>query len=448
MAVLSQLLGKALRVRLMDERSQIGALASYPTRAGVAIDEEGALRVAAAWIATTLIADEIASLAARIVARDDVRRTPLRPPELQPLWGRPNTDQTQVEWRSATVLSLLLWGVSYVALIWDPDTGALVQMVTLHPASCDVRRRADGGIDVVHHGVDGEVVLSVPPGRRPDVMVVRLYDIPGRLVPPSPVQLAAETLGLAVAYDRIAAHLAGRGLAPSAVLTVDEPIPPEVARELSERLQQLHGGPERAGRVAVIGGRGVRLERLTWAPADVQLVAQSERVFSVVMALWRVPPTVAGMVDKPSTWGTGVAEFSRGLERFTLRPVARRLEQAIEDYVLRWVDERLQYRLRFDALLSASPKERAEVEQIRLMAGMTSVERVLALEDEPPLGDDERVLLPLNVQTMAEREAAARLRSAEVYARLIQAGIEREEAAALAGIDLPGARSQTAADTG
>ncbi|GIW15678.1 MAG: hypothetical protein KatS3mg063_1531 [Tepidiforma sp.] len=48
-----------------------------------------------------------------------------------------------------------------------------------------------------------------------------------------------------------------------------------------------------------------------------------------------------------------MAELARGLERFTLRPIARRLEAAIEDGVLRWVDEGLQYRLRFDALPSA-----------------------------------------------------------------------------------------------
>ncbi|GIW15679.1 MAG: hypothetical protein KatS3mg063_1532 [Tepidiforma sp.] len=66
---------------------------------------------------------------------------------------------------------------------------------------------------------------------------------------------------------------------------------------------------------------------------------------------------------------------------------------------------------------------------------MTSVDRVLALEDEPPLGEDEDVLLPLNVQTRRERERAARLRQAEVYARLLAAGIGEARAAQLAGIE-------------
>jgi HK97 family phage portal protein len=434
--ILREVLARALRVRWLDPRGEIGVV-GYGTRSGVTIDEEGALRVAACWIATTLIADELASLASRIVARTDATRQPLRPPELRPLWDRPNAWQTTVEWRGSTVLSLLLWGVAYVALTWD-DSGALVAMQTLHPARCELRPREDGGIEVRYLRPDGgDMTLAAPAYRRPDVMVLRLYDTPGALQPISPVRMAAELLGLAVAYDRFAANLAGRGLAPTAVLTVEDAIPPEVAREYSERLTALHGGPDNAGKVAVIGGRGVRLERLTWSPADVQLVAQSERVFQVVMALWRVPPTAAGLVDKPSTWGTGVAEFSRGLERFTLRPIARRLEAAIEDHILAYVDPDLQYRLRFDSLLSASPQERAEVQRTRLMAGMTSVERVLAQEDEPPLSPDETVLLPLNVQTPREREEAQRLRRAEAMARLYQAGLPLELAAQLAGVELP-----------
>jgi HK97 family phage portal protein len=437
MSVLGGLLSRARIVRLTDPRSDIGIGWAYPTRAGVIIDEEGALRVAACWIAVTLVADEIASLASRIVARTDVERRPLRPPELRPLWDRPNPLQTQVEWRASTILSLLLWGAAYVALTWGPG-GELLQLTTLHPARCQLRAREDGGFDVLYDAPDGStVVLAAPRGRRPDVMLVRLFDLPGRLEPVSPVQQAAELLGLSLAYDRIAAHLAGRGLAPSAVLTVDEPIPPEVARELSERLQALHGGPERAGRVAVIGGRGVKLERLTWSPQDVQMVAQSERVFAMVLSLWRVPPTVVGMIDKPSTWGTGVAELARQLERFTLRPIARRLEAAVEDSILAHVDPDLQFRLRFDSLLSASPEERARVQQIRLMNGMTSIERILAQEDEPPLRPDETVMWPLNVQTAEERERAQQLRRAEVFARLIQAGLPQDMAAQLAGVELP-----------
>lgn len=435
MAVLGAV-AKALRLQLSAPNGELPLFGSYPTRAGVAVSEEGALRVAACWIATTLIADEVATLSARIVLRDDVRRTPRRPPELRPLWDRPNPDQTLFEWRAATVLSLLLWGAAYIAPAWDPASGALVQLATLHPGRCELRRRPDGGFDVRYRqpGAGGEIVLEAPQGRRPDIVMVRLFDLPGQLEPVSPVQQAAELLGLSQAYERIAARLAGRGLAPTALLTFDEPVAPDVAREYGQRLSALHGGPDNAGRVVVLGGRGARLERLTMSPADAELVAQSRRVFDVLLALWRVPPTVAGIVDRPSTWGTGMAELARGLERFTLRPIARRLEAAIEDGILRWVDEGLQYRLRFDALLSASPKERAEVEQIRLLSGMTSVERVLALEDEPPLGEDEDVLLPLNVQTRRERERAARLRQAEVFARLLAAGIDEERAAELAGI--------------
>lgn len=432
--MIGRLVAQAIRTRLLSEHTAASMFApGTSTRAGVSISEEGALRVSACWIATTLIADEIATLPGRIVSRTDTTRQTLRPPELAPLYSRPNPDQTIVEWRAATILSLLLWGAAYVALSWSGQ--ALTAMVTLHPARCRLERRRDGGTDVVYESDDGSIVLEAPPGRRPDVMVIRLFDMPGVLQPVSPVRMAAELLGLAAAYDRVAANLAGRGLAPTAVLTYeDDAADPQRAQDYATQLAALHGGPDRAGRIIAIGGKGVRLERLTWSPADVQLVAQSERLFGMVMALWRVPPTVAGIVDKPSTWGTGMAELARGLERFTLRPIARRFEAAVEDAILAHYDTDLQYRLRFDALLSASPVERAQVQQIRVLNGMTSIERVLAQEDEPPFAPGETVLTPLNVQSAAEREESSRLRAAQVYAALIKAGISPDEARRLAGV--------------
>src|SRR5690606_7688758 len=103
------------------------------------------------------------------------------------------------------------------------------------------------------------------------------------------------------------------------------------------------------------------LERLTMSMVDAEFVAQNELVFKMLLAFWRVPPTVAGMVDQPSTWGTGVAEFSRGLERFTLRPITNRRQSSTEKYITQHVDPLLQYRYKYDSLMSASPKERTEI---------------------------------------------------------------------------------------
>lgn len=396
---------------------------------GMKVSEEGALRIAAAWIANTLIADEVSSLAYKLIRRDDASRTPVRPRELAALWSKPNPDQTLNGWISTTSLSLTLWGVSYTMLGWT-NGGALDVVWPLDPSSVRLTRTDEQGLRLTAAG-QGE--LHNHPGERPEFMMIPLYTLPGRLEPISPVRMAAEMLGLSAAYDATAARLMGRGLNPSALLTVGEAVDTPVAKEMAAMLEGAHGGPMNAGGIAVVGGKDLKLERMTMSMADAEFIAQKREVFSVVMALWRVPPTVAGMVDKPSTWGSGVAEFSRGLERFTLRPIIQRLQSAFETFVTEWVDPSLQVRFKFDSLLSAAPKDRTEIQRMRLMSGMTSVERVLAEDDVPPFGEDETTYSQLAFATDEDRRLNRLKLQAETYGALVRAGVTPAAAATASG---------------
>jgi HK97 family phage portal protein len=410
---------------------QIDHRAGGPTFSGMRVSEDGALRIGAAWIANTLIADEVSSLSYRLIRRDDAARTPVRPEELRPLWDRPNDDQTLVSFNATVSLSLTLWGASYTALEWT-NGGGLHALWPQDPAAVRLQRDDDRSLRLA---VAGKGELRNRPGRRPEFAMIPLFTLPGRLEPVSPVRYAAELLGLSQAYDATAARLMGRGMNPTAVLTFDQRVEPEEARAVSERLERLHGGPLNAGRVAVVGGPGAKLERMTMSMADAQFVAQRQDVFSLVMALWRVPPTVAGMVDKPSTWGTGVAEFARGLERFTLRPIVNRLQSGYEAYITGPVDPDLQVRFRFESMLSAAPKDKAEIQVRKLQAGLTSVERILAQDDEPPFTDGETVYSPLSVELERNRIFMLVRQAADTMSALMQAGMSQEEAAEAVGLE-------------
>jgi HK97 family phage portal protein len=401
------------------------------THAGTRITEKGALRIAAAWIANTIIADEVASLPLKLVRKGPLVRAPEQPAELAPLWDRPNPDQVLFTFFGSMSLSMTLAGCAYAMLGWQ-NNGSLSVIWPLDPTACHLTRDTDSG--GLRLSVAGQGELVNAPGMRPEFLMAPLYQLAGQLEPVSPVKYAAELLGLSAAYDATAARLMGRGFNPSALLSADEDIPPVEAIEISSRLSSLHGGGNSGG-VAVIGGKNVKLQPWTMSMADAEFMAQHDAVFNTVMALWRVPPTVAGMVDKPSTWGTGVAEFSRGLERFTLRPIVLRLQAAIEAFILRWVDPDLQARFKFDAMLAAAPKDRADVQRQNLMSGITSVERVLAQNDEPPFEDGETVFSQLALATDEDRRLQRLKVAAEAFRALVAAGVSPEDAATATGFD-------------
>lgn len=402
------------------------------TKSGQKVDEAGSLRVAAVWIATTTLADEIASLTQRLVKKQDNMRTPQEPPALRALWSdEPNIDQTRFGFDISETLSMVLWGAGYSFLGWTRSNELDVRWA-IDPSTVSLERTERGGLRLKSRG-QGE--LTNEPGERPEFCYIPLYTLPGQLMPVSPVRMAAELAGLSLAYQETAARLMGRGMNPTAIVTSDSVVTEEQAKTLSARLEEKYGGTKNAGGYAVLGGKGIKLERMTMSMADAEFIAQNEQVFKLLLAFWKVPPTVAGMVDKPSTWGSGVAEFSRGLERFTLRPIVQRRQAAHQRYMAKWVDSSLQVKYLFDSLLSASPKDRVEIQARRIQSGLTSVERVLAQEDEPPFGEDETVYSPLAMATEEDRRLERLARQAEAYAALIRAGVEPEAAAEETGFD-------------
>lgn len=405
---------------------------SMATMAGKPVDEAGSLRVAAIWIANTVLADEVGSLVLRIVKKNDKERQPLQPPELRALWSDdPNDDQVRAGIDATETLSLNLWGYSATMLGWT-RAGDLDVRWPVDPSNVTIERLDGGGLKLTSSG-QGELINRR--GQRPEFCYIPRYVLPGKLTPVSPVRMAAELAGLSLAYEEMAAKLTAEGFNPSAVLTFADAVPSNVAKRYSDELTRLHGGSGKRGGVAVVGGPGPKLEKWGMSMVDAQFIAQNDRVFQILMAMWRVPPTVAGMVEQLSTWGTGVAEFSRGLERFTLRPIVQLRQGAMQKYITRWVDPDLQVKYLFDSLLSASPKERTEIQRLSLQAGMTSIERVLAQNDEPPFAEDETVFSQLALATDEDRRLERLTRQADAYVALVGAGVDPGDAARETGFD-------------
>ena len=404
------------------------------TAAGVRIDERGALRIAAVWIANTLLADEVSSVSWRLLDRTDTKRLPVRTPQLPALWGAPNSDQTQQGIIATETMSIGLSGCVIEMLGWDRG-GRLTTRWPLDPTGIKFERPEPGVLRITDRE---RRTLTNRPGALPEFMFIPRYTLPGRIDPVSPVRVAAELAGLSASYDRMAARFAGRGFNPSAILTVGEKVEAGDAKELSSRIERLHGGSNNAGGVAVIGGKDAKVERYSMSMVDAQFVAQQDRVFKILLAMWRVPATAAGMVDQVSTWGTGVAEFSRGLERFTLRPIVELLQSGYEKYITAPVSADLQWRGVFDSMLSASPKERSEIQRMNLMNGMTSVERILAQNDEPPFEPGETRFSSLALITAEDRLLDRVKKAGDAAAALIAAGVPQDAAYRAVGLNADG----------
>ena len=108
---------------------------------GVAINANSAFEVVSFWSAVSLISDTIATLPVDSYIRQDGNRRPYRP---RPAWvDQPDVDLTKQAHYQQVIVSLLVSGNSYTR-IFRNNSGDVVNLVCLDPATVTVRRSAIG----------------------------------------------------------------------------------------------------------------------------------------------------------------------------------------------------------------------------------------------------------------------------------------------------------------
>lgn len=302
-----------------------------PTRAGVEVAEHTALALSAVWRAVALISQSIAQLPLVTYRRlPDGQREPVGGWLDNP--GGPG-GLRRFSWKELVYVHLLLHGNAFMLHRYG-GAGQLIGLTPVHPMSV-------GGPDVVDVWPDGRPVAG---GKIWDVTYLdgsvqrhdesTLCHVMGMTVDGlrglSPIGVARESLGTAIAGDRAASTVFGSGalmggiVSPKAGTDLDD----DEVIDMNRELAQVSGWDHSGQLVAFHTG----LDVSTWSLnlEDAQFL--QSRVFQIEeIARWfGVPPHLLMQTDKQTSWGTGVAESNRGMSRTVLAPWAVRLEEAMD----------------------------------------------------------------------------------------------------------------------
>ncbi len=396
------------------------------TLAGVNVAEWDATKIIAAAGAVGFISDTAGALPLRLVERDDPNGRSVTPPEFSALWRpRINPHRDRIAGWTSLYMSLTITGNAFAQLVYAAD-GALAAIYPLNPATCRLAWAYDAPETLLLHAAVGprRAVLRNAVGERPEFLHVVDRTRPGEMMGISRVAEHREQMGFDRALHSSLAASLGNGMQISGIVGV-KGLNEERRTQLGAQMRERFSGPGRAGRVLLTETNEVSFERIQWSPADVEWLATTKQSFETILSIWQCPPLALGMTNEPSSWGTGLSEIRKSIDAFTVRPWAQKVAATINAHLLEATPYEAVWD--FDALQAASPKERAEIEEIRLRSGQTSLERVLQRNDEPPFADDETVYSPLNMATTADREAQ-RLRMLAQAARWFSlAGIPEEE---------------------
>lgn len=230
----------------------------------------------------TRIPQDVAKCRLRLVYEQDTDIwVPTTNPAYSPVLRRPNHYQTIRLFIEQWIQSKLIFGNTYVLKRRDAR-GVVNGLYILNPPYVSPLVAPDGSVFYELRRPDTDFAGLWPlPTNDPVTVPARelIHDRINCLFHPlvglSPLYAAGAPALLASMIQRSSTAFFGKGSAPSGVLQSDLEIKPEQADKIQEKWQKGFGGPDNAGKIAVLG-YGLKYEATTRSASDSQLVDQQQ----------------------------------------------------------------------------------------------------------------------------------------------------------------------------
>ena len=311
---------------------------------GKAVTERSAMQMTAVYSCVRILAEAIAGLPIHVYRyKDDGgKEKALDHPLYLLLHDEPNPEMSSFVFRETLMTHLLLWGNAYAQIIRN-SKGEVVALYPLMPNKMTVDRDENGHLYYQYLCSTDEV------GGKNETVVLKPSDvlhIPGLgfdgLVGYSPIAMAKNAIGLAIATEEYGAKFFANGAAPSGVLehpgTIKDP------QRVREAWQSQFGGSQNSGKIAVLE-EGMKYTPISISPEQAQFLETRKFQINEIARIFRVPPHMVGDLEKSSF--SNIEQQSLEFVKYTLDPWVIRWEQSIMRTLLS-PDEKKKYFVKFN----------------------------------------------------------------------------------------------------
>lgn len=374
--------------RPLTDASLLDLVGGEPVEAGVTVTPESSMSMSAVYRAASLISSVSAALPLHAYTKGTKNRVDSE------LLDNPHPDLTRYELWRLSYLHRCLWGNSYLQKIGNRKTGEIKELRPIHPSKVKVgkatpsRLNPSGKVFQItddrgeEHALTPREILHIPALGYDGVTGV------------SPIRLAAQGIGTALAAERYSGKLFGSGVLLSGILQVEQRLKDGQAEQLQNRWKAKMAGMDRAHEVAVLDS-GAKFEPLTMPNTDAQLLESRRFQITEVGRFFGVPPFLLMETEKSTSWGTGLEQQAQGFVTFDLHPQwLAPTEQRVTKELLLTGTEYAKYTM--EGLLRGDSQARAEFYTALRNAGAFSANDIRDREDLPPIENGDGYLQPLN----------------------------------------------------
>ena len=350
------------------------------TTSGKRVTERSAMQMTAVYSCVRILSEAIASLPLHLYSQTDTggKEKATEHPLYFLLHDEPNPEMTSFVFRETLMTHLLLWGNAYAQIIRN-GRGEVIGLYPLMPNRMNVDRDEKGqlfyeymvGSDDAPTMKQGTVRLSPS-----DVLHIPGLGFDG-LVGYSPIAMAKNAIGLAIATEEYGSRFFQNGAAPGGVL--EHPGTLKDPAKIRESWNQTFSGSQNAGKVAVLE-EGMHYTPISISPEQAQFLETRKFQINEIARIFRVPPHMVGDLEKSSF--SNIEQQSLEFVKYTLDPWVSRWEQSMVRSLLT-PEEKKQYFVKFnlDGLLRGDYQSRMNGYAIGRQNGWMSANDIRSLEN-------------------------------------------------------------------
>lgn len=377
--------------------------------AGIRVTEDIAMTYATFWACVGFIADSIASL-------------PLHHMKARPGGGADIVYESPVDWlcqnesnpetaafqfRETVIAHALVWGNGYAEIERDM-AGRPVWLWQITPDRVKVDRLASGQLiyEVANQNQPNTILMPE------DVFHLKGLGFDGVVGYPV-VQYAARSIGGAISVDESASTFYGNDATPGGLLKHPRRLSENARKDLLDSWQARHGGSRNRRMIALLE-EGLEYQQ-TGVPPETSQLIENRQFGPVDITRWfRVPPHKVGILDRATFSNIEQQELQAIID--CLMPWAVRFEQEVNRKCFGRTSRGSNYvKHNFNARLRGDAQMRAQLYQMMLLFGVSSINEVRDKEDMNPIGTDgdkrfvQRNMITLDQAGMPEPAPGAAL---------------------------------------
>ncbi len=311
---------------------------------GKSVTERSAMQMTAVYACVRILSEAIAGLPLHLFRykEDGGKEKAIDHPLYLLLHDEPNPEMSSFVFRETLMTHLLLWGNAYAQIIRN-GKGQVVALYPLMPNKMTVSRDEKGQLYYTYQKSQEELpkdsayTVILHPS---DVLHIPGLGFDG-LVGYSPIAMAKNAIGLAIATEEYGAKFFANGATPGGLLEYPGTVKdPDKIRDSWSK--GFSGG--NSHKVAILE-EGMKYTPISISPEQAQFLETRKFQINEIARIFRVPPHMVGDLEKSSF--SNIEQQSLEFVKYTLDPWVVRWEQSIQRTLL-LPEEKRRYFVKFN----------------------------------------------------------------------------------------------------